>query len=87
VCWLASHEASVLVVRDLSARVVEEKHFRADGVHMRAARALQAPGRAVWFDVEADGDRKLMRLNANGVMYHRHLVARRECACRAGGGA
>lgn len=80
VCWLARHDDAVLVVSEYFARVVDT-HARADGVHMKAAQALLAPRRVIWFDVKVEGSRRRMRLNAAGETYHRRLAAARQCAC------
>lgn len=81
VCWMSSHPGSVLVVREMTARLVDE-HHRNDGLYFNAAKALvEDERRARWFDVEQDGGRRLLRLNAEGVMFHRQLIARHECTC------
>lgn len=84
VCWLATHDRAVLVVREYNARVVDIR-YRADGLHMRSAQALLEPRRVIWFDVEEDGTQRLMRLNSAGETYHLQLVTRRKCLCRPGG--
>jgi hypothetical protein len=82
VCWLARTEGGVLVVTVERARLVDQVHYHNEGLSLQAAHALtNDQRRALWFDTEADGSRIRMRLNADGEMYHRQLVARRECAC------
>lgn len=80
VCWMATHPGAVLVVTQDFARLVSG--HAAEGLSLSAARALEEPKRAQWFssDVTAKGTR--YTLNEDGEMYHRQLVARRECACR-----
>jgi hypothetical protein len=39
VCWMASHPGSVLVVRDMTARLVDAHHHN-DGLYFNAAKAL-----------------------------------------------
>lgn len=81
VCWMVSHPGSVLVVREMTARLVDT-HHRNDGLYFGAAKALVEDGRrSRWFDVKSEGGRRLLRLNEEGEMYHRQMVARRECTC------
>ena len=80
VCWLASHPGAVLAVGEMIARVVDPDHH-SDGVTMKTAHALMAPPHAAWFDVEPDGRRKRLRLNAAGAVYHAKLVEKRRCRC------
>lgn len=79
-CWLMSHDGAVLVITSDFARVVD-RHSRADGVHMKAARALLEPSRAVWFNGESKAGRTTLRPGAGAEMYHQQLVARRQCTC------
>ena len=82
VCWLARTKAGVLVVTPERARLVDVEHSYGEGLSLHAAHALMnEPRRARWFDTEPDGTRTRMRLNTEGEMFHRQLVARKECSC------
>jgi hypothetical protein len=88
VCWLARTEGGVLVVTADYARLVDGAHSHNEGLSLRAAGALtNDPRRARCFDIESEGGRRRMSLNSEGEMYHRQLVARKECSCpRVGAG-
>lgn len=82
VCWLARTRGGVLVVTTEMARLVDVEHSHGEGLSLQAAHALMnEPRRARWFDTELDGARTRMRLNTEGVMYHRQLIAKKECSC------
>lgn len=84
VCWLARTKGGVLVVTAERARLVDVERNHGEGLSLQAARALTThPRRARWFNSQADGDRSRMRLNSEGEMFHRQLVARQECSCPA----
>lgn len=86
VCWLARTRGGVLVVTTERARLVDVKHYHGEGLSLQAANALtDDPRRSCWFDMEQDGERRRLRLNAEGEAYHLKLVAQRKCLCRQGG--
>jgi hypothetical protein len=89
VCWMSRHEGAVLVVSATHARLVDVHHHN-DGLNQRAAGALlNNRRRARWFTTETDGALRLLRLNRDGELFHRQLVASRQCSCpaRAAAGA
>lgn len=86
VCWMSRTEGGVLVVTPERARLVDQVNFRNEGLSLQAAHALtNDPRRARWFDTRLEDGRSRLTLNSEGEMYHRQLVARRECTCRAEG--
>jgi hypothetical protein len=80
VCWLVRHAGAVLSVEALIARVVDRAH-NVDGVSMNVAHSLMQPPRVAWFDVEVNGRRTLLRVNAGAETYHERLVATKRCRC------